>query len=310
MSQLISWIEQYGLYAVFINVLLETIGLPVPAYPMLIVAGALIAQGNYNMPQLLLCAMSAALMADLLWYFAGARYGSRVLRILCRVSLSPDSCVRQTETIFSRWGSRSLVFAKFIPGFATVATALSGILRIPLAGFIFFDLLGVALWSGIAAGLGFAFRDAIGDVIDVLERLGRGGVVFLLSLFALYVLAKWWQRRRFHQSLRMARISVADLRDLLDAGIAPRILDVRSLDSQRRDGRIPGATTLQKIDGSNLALVDELRGSAEVVVYCACPNEASAALIARQLMQHGVKRVRPLNGGIEAWIAAGFDVER
>lgn len=310
MSQLITWIEHYGLYAVFINVMLESIGLPVPAYPMLIVAGALIAQGSYNLPQLIGCAIAAALIADLIWYAAGARYGSKVLRVLCRVSLSPDSCVKQTESIFSRWGSRSLMLAKFIPGFATVATALSGILRIRLPAFIFFDLIGAALWSGLAAGLGYIFRDAVGDVIEVLDRLGRGGLLVLLACFVLFVLAKWWQRRRFYKALRMARISVTDLRALLDQGTAPRIIDVRSQESQQRDGRIPGATTLQRVDDSDLALVAELRDSSEVIVYCACPNEASAALVAKQLMRHGVTRVRPLHGGIEAWIAAGFAVER
>ncbi|MEP7156004.1 MAG: VTT domain-containing protein [Betaproteobacteria bacterium] len=309
MSQLISWIEHYGLYAVFLNVMLETIGLPVPAYPMLIVAGALIAQGHHTFAQLLACAVAAALIADLVWYMMGARYGGKVLRVLCRVSLSPDSCVRQTESIFSRWGSSSLVLAKFIPGFATVATALSGILRIRLAAFLFFDLLGATLWAGVAVGVGYIFRDAIGDVIEVLDRLGRGGVMVLLALFALFVIVKWWQRKRFYKALRMARISVSDLRALLDGGVAPRIIDVRPRDSQERDGRIPGATTLQKVDAGALALVAELR-DAEVIVYCACPNEASAALVAKQLMLHGVKRVRPLHGGIEAWIAAGFAVER
>jgi len=47
----------------------------------------------------------------------------------------------------------------------------------------------------------------------------------------------------------------------------------------------------------------------EVIVYCACPNEASAAVVAKQLMRAGFKRVRPLAGGIEAWVEQGYPVE-
>src|SRR5262245_10620219 len=126
MQQLIALIETYGLAVVFLNVLAETAGLPIPAYPTLIVAAALAWRGDYSIGQLLLVAICAALIADTIWYWAGARYGRKVLNTICRVSLSPDSCVRQTESIFARWGAASLTFAKFIPGFASLATALAG----------------------------------------------------------------------------------------------------------------------------------------------------------------------------------------
>jgi membrane protein DedA with SNARE-associated domain/rhodanese-related sulfurtransferase len=308
LQQLVLWLEQYGLALVFANVLVEQAGAPLPAYPTLIITGAFAMRGDYPVIALLATAVLASLIADLFWYSAGRRFGFRVLSTLCRVSLSPDSCVRQTESIYTRWGPRSLLVAKFIPGFASVSTALAGAVGTRLRTFILFDALGAALWAGSAILLGAIFRNAIGDIVAALENLGRWGLMVIVTLFALFILGKWWQRRSFYKQLRMARISVQQLNELIAAGLQPAILDVRSPASQERDGRIPGALPMSDAD-----LDEKLFGVAtdeEVIVYCACPNEASAARIAKLIMQRGFTRVRPLHGGIDAWIAAGFEVER
>jgi membrane protein DedA with SNARE-associated domain/rhodanese-related sulfurtransferase len=307
MQQLVSLLEQYGLSFVFLHVLAEQAGVPLPAYPTLIVAGALIAHANYDAPQLLFAAVAASLIADFAWYLAGARLGRPVLRTLCRISLSPDSCVRQTESIYLRWGAPSLLVAKFVPGFAAVATALAGSIGTRLWVFLLFDGLGALLWAGLAVGLGLAFQNAVNEVIEVLEQLGKWGLPAIIAAFALFIALKWWQRQRFYRQLRMARISVAELRALLDRGELPVILDVRSPLAQGQDGRIPGA-----IPVNAMTLHDrpaEMSAAGEVIVYCACPNEASAALVAKRLIQQGYSRVRPLHGGIDAWIAAGYAIE-
>lgn len=308
MQQLVSLLEQYGLSFVFLHVLAEQAGIPLPAYPTLIVAGALLAHASYSGTELLFAAVAAAMLADLGWYLAGSRLGRPVLRTLCRISLSPDSCVRQTESIYLRWGAPSLLLAKFIPGFAAVATALAGSIGTRLWVFLLFDGLGALLWAGLAVALGVAFRDAVNDVIDVLDQLGRWGLVTIAAAFALLVALKWWQRQRFYRQLRMARISVDELHDLLDRGELPVILDVRSPLAQGQGGRIPGAIA---IDAQRFADTPPgLSANGEVIVYCACPNEASAALVAKRLIRQGYSRVRPLHGGIDAWIAAGYAVER
>jgi len=308
MQQLISLLEQYGLYFVFLHVLLEQAGLPLPAYPTLIVAGALITQSHFTAAQLLISAVAAAMLADLGWYLAGSRLGRPVLRTLCRISLSPDSCVRQTESIYIRWGAPSLLVAKFIPGFAAVATALAGSIGTRLWVFLLFDGLGALLWAGVAVALGVSFRGAVNEVIEVLEQLGKFGLVAIVAAFALFVILKWWQRLRFYRQLRMARISVGELRDLIDRGELPVIVDVRSPLAQGQDGHIPGAI---RVDAQTFGdTPHELSASGEVIVYCACPNEASAALVAKRLMRQGYSRVRPLHGGIDAWIAAGYAIER
>lgn len=306
MTYLFHLIEQYGLVIVFFNVLIEQLGVPVPAYPTLVITGALLERGQYSAPLLLLTAVVAALIADYVWYMAGRRYGRKVLSTLCRISLSPDSCVRQTESIYARWGARSLLVAKFIPGFASIASALAGTLGTRRSTFILFDGIGAALWAGLGIFLGALFSTTVDDLLNVLTQLGQYGMMLIAIAFVLFVAAKWWQRRRFRQSLRMARISVEELDALLKQGVKPTIVDVRTPGAQR-EGRIPGALAISHKE-MNTFVFDAPPGD-EVIVYCACPNEASAALVAKQLMSRGYKKVRPLTGGIDAWIAAGHALD-
>ena len=310
MQLLLTLIEQYGLWLVFANVFALQFGLPVPAYPTLIVIGANAARGGIDVSQVMAVATAASLIADFAWYFAGARHGRRVLRLMCKLSLSPDSCVRQTESIYERWGAPSLMVAKFIPGFAAVATSMAGTVRTPLWRFALFDSIGAFLWSGVAVALGWGLHDAVNEVIAVLLQAGRWGVVTLIVALALYLATKALQRHQLIRSLRMARLSVEELNDMLANEDPPLIVDVRSRSSQSQ-GRIPGAVWIDHhaFDESLQALKLTDRMGEEVIVYCACPNEASAALVAKRLMRAGFKRVRPLGGGIDAWIAKGYGVE-
>lgn len=307
MHDLVPLIEHFGLPFVFLNVLLEQGGVPIPAYPTLLVAAALAANSGYRPYQIVAVAVMAALTSDLLWYRAGRRMGYRVLGTLCRVSLSPDSCVRRTHSMYARFGPASLTFAKFVPGFGLLSTALAGASRTPLRTFVAFDLVGAFLWSGVAVALGVVFRNAIGDVLAVLASLGTWGLLLIVTALLCYVLAKWWQRVRFLRQLRMDRISVDELKELMRVGRAPVIVDVRSATLRRESGVIPGAVAVN--DDDTVPMDAALLQDAEVVLYCACPNEASAALVARRLLKSGFKKVRPLHGGIDAWVAAGHAVE-
>jgi membrane protein DedA with SNARE-associated domain/rhodanese-related sulfurtransferase len=307
MPNLAELIGSYGLSFVFLNVLIEQAGVPLPAYPTLIVAGALLLHADYTATQLLATAVAASLVADLAWFYAGAKYGRSVLRLMCRISLSPDACIGQTEAIYTRWGAPSLLVAKFVPGFAAVATALAGSIGERLAVFAFFDALGALLWAAIPVAAGSIFADAISDVIDVLASFGKIGLLAIVAGFAVVILRKWWQRQQFLQQLRIDRVTVDQLRAMLDAGLGPHLLDVRSVLSQQREGRIPGATSVSRSNLSETAASMAL--NREVIVYCDCPNEAAAAHIAKQLLSLGFARVRPLLGGMDAWISAGYAVE-
>jgi membrane protein DedA with SNARE-associated domain/rhodanese-related sulfurtransferase len=305
---LLHWLADYGLVVAFANVLLSQLGAPVPAYPVLIATGALSAQGRYPTPLLFTTALLACVVADLTWYAGGRRYGGRVVRAVCRISVSPDSCVRQTQSLFARWGAPSLMVAKFIPGFGAIATSLSGHERLPLRRFVFYDTIGAGLYVGIGIALGVVFRDAIADVLRVLSEMGRIGLAAIALAFALFIAVKAWQRHLLIKEFRMARIGVDELGGLIDEGAAPVIIDVRDQPARLRDGAIPGALHWPLADGDRL--IPALPRDREVVVYCACPNEISAARVAKQLHLEGFERVRPLHGGLEAWISAGRPVER
>jgi membrane protein DedA with SNARE-associated domain/rhodanese-related sulfurtransferase len=310
MQLLLNLIEHYGLWLVFANVLATQLGVPVPVYPTLIAVAAASSRGSFDALQIVAVAVLASLVADLVWFRAGTRFGGRVLGLMCRISLSPDSCVRQSEDLFDRWGPPSLMFAKFVPGFAAIATSMAGVVRTRLASFVFFDGIGALLWSALPVALGWFFRDAVDEVFEVLAQAGRWGFVGLLLLLALYVMAKAAQRFRLVRSLRMARVDVDTLYRMIQDGERPLIVDVRSAAKQQQ-GRIPGAVWIDSKAFERTLREQGLhdRSGEEVIVYCACPNEASAAQVARKLMRAGFRRVRPLAGGIEAWVARGYDVE-
>jgi membrane protein DedA with SNARE-associated domain/rhodanese-related sulfurtransferase len=306
-DHLIALIQQYGIGFVFANVLALQAGLPLPAYPTLLVAGALAASGGASVPELIGVGVLGALVADTGWYSAGRRFGMRILSVLCRVSLSPDTCVRQTESIFQRFGPSSMLFAKFVPGFASVATALAGAIRLNYVKFVIFDAMGAALWVGVAVGLGYLFRDAIGDVMAELAALGKYGVMLVVAAFALWIVVKWYRRYLFVRQLRMDRVTVHELRQLMDEQKVKALVDVRSALTQAATGRIPGA---RPVDMQNIAKGFEgVPADGEVIVYCACPNEATAVKVAQKLRKVGFTRIRPLLGGIDAWIEAGLEVE-
>lgn len=306
MALLVQLITEYGLLLVFAGVLVEQLGAPVPAYPVLMLTSALAARGQFNVFALLATAVAACVIADTVWYQIGRALGRRVLRVLCQISLSPDGCVRQTESVFTRFGAASLMVAKFVPGFASVSTALAGAMGIRRTPFLLFDLVGATLWVGVALTLGWLFSPAIEDIVAALAQLGRWGLIVIAVFVALFIAAKWWQRHRFNVKLRMARVSAPDLAALIDGGEHPLIVDVRSAAS-RDEGRIPGSIALP-VDRHAPELSAHPK-DALIVVYCACPNDASAVVAARKLLERGFSNVRPLAGGYDAWLATGRDVE-
>ncbi len=267
MQEITNLLTNHGLALVFLNVFLVQAGAPVPAVPTLMLAGALAVSGGMSLPAIVAVATLASLLGDLIWYCLGRIYGVRVLQFFCRVSLSPDSCVRDTEDRFVRWGAPSLVIAKFIPGFAAVAPPLAGATRIGVAPFLAYSALSAVLWSGVAAGAGMMFAPQIEWLMSVLEQLGGYALLMVAGVLALYVAVKWWQRRRFFKALRMARISVEDLYQLIRDGHNPVIVDVRSTGARALDPRgIPGAVKVD-IDGSDEVL-SQLPAERDIILFC------------------------------------------
>ncbi len=267
MEPLVDLISRYGLLFVFVNVFLEQIGLPIPALPTLILAGALAAEGKLSAALILAVAVAASVIADYPWYLAGRRLGYRALRLVCRLSVSPESCVRQTEGIFERFGLLSLIVAKFIPGYSTVAPPLAGILGTPTVPFLVYNAAGATVWAGSAIVGGLIFHRVVDRVVAAVDGLGSWGMALLALGLALYLLMRWGRLVRFQRVLRMARISVEELRRLVDEGHNPLILDVRTSLSYRYDPRtIPGAIRfhLNELDEKLAGIPREQ----EIILYC------------------------------------------
>ena len=267
MIGLVALLLKHGTSLVFWNVLLEQLGLPIPAVPTLVVAGALAADGKLSLAKLLFVAYAATVGADTVWFLLGRHYGQRILKALCRLSLSPDTCVRQTEGVFEKYGLASLLLAKFVPGYSTVAPPLAGAAGASYPRFFLFTSGGTLLWVGSGLFLGAVFHGTVDRVLSFLSSLGGWAFVVLAFGLLLYIVFKWVQRRRFYRFLRMARIGVADLRSLMDAGEAPVVVDVRSKGARERDPRrIPGALTIDLEDlDAHVALLPADR---EIVLYC------------------------------------------
>jgi membrane protein DedA with SNARE-associated domain len=267
MNQLFPFLTRYGYFVVFVWVLAAQIGLPLPVEPFLLVAGGMTGERLLNFPLTFLLAVVASLLADSIWFEMGRRKGTSVLSLLCRISLNPDSCVRHTLRIFSRYGAKILLVDKFIPGINVIAAPLAGIHSLPWLRFLLLDGLGVCLWAGSFVGLGYLFSDQIAEIAVLAMDLGTSLTKILVGALALYIGWKYLQRRRFLNQLRIARISPEELKKKLDAGEAIMIIDVRhSLEFEAEPQTIPGALYLpfEKIQNEPFSIPP----GQEVVLYC------------------------------------------
>ena len=304
MDTLLELAARHGVLLVFAATFTARLGLPVPAAPVLVMAGALGMPGASGHVAVIAAAIAANLLGDAVWFGAGRRYGYRVMRVLCRLSLSPDSCVRQSENFIARWGGSALVAAKFVPGVSTIAAPMAGALGMSKARFLAFDALGATLWTAVFLGLGIVFSRELQALLETLANVGllTGGVA--LALFGLYLGVRWVRRRGVLLALATPRLSVAELRALFDTGAMPTVIDVRSATSVRMDPRrVPGAIAIELRDIGRRA--GELPKELAVVLYCNCPNEVTAARAARVLAGAGFVDTRLLEGGLDAWAAAG-----
>jgi len=301
------FLAQYGYWVLFLGVLCEQLGLPLPAMPILLGMGALAADGQFTLSTCVLLAMLASVIADTVWYRLGRRNGQSVLKLLCRISLEPDTCVSVAKDWFRRTGDATLLFAKFIPAFSTVATAMAGVNQMPLLRFLVLDGLGSAAWAGIYLWAGFVFGTRLERLLSPMKELGLTAGLGLALLLAAYIAWKWWWRYRMVRRLRATRMTPADLLSLMRAGEALTVLDLRRGAEIASSGKIPGAAQIPVLDLD--ARHHEIPRDRQIVLYCICPNEATSAKVAMQLERKGIRNVRLLEGGYEAWVELGFAVE-
>jgi membrane protein DedA with SNARE-associated domain/rhodanese-related sulfurtransferase len=292
-------VERNAIPVVFLNVLLQQLGLPVPAVPTLLLAGSL-AAAPPALGKAMAAAVIASVVADWVWYVAGRAFGYRVLAGLCRLSINPASCVNQTEARFVRWGLPSLVLAKFIPGFSTVAPPIAGALRMSLGGFLLASGIGALLWAGLALGAGWLLRGAVPDAIAMLDRNGAGAAFVVVLALATWLAWKHWQKHQFRRLSAVPHIAPAELFAALEADEPPLLLDLRGASMIAATGPIPGAVVAEN-DRLDHAVRDWPKDR-PIVTLCACPEDAGAIQAARRLLEQGFISVRPLKGGYEAWV--------
>ena len=308
MGDVTQFLVRHGGLVLFATVLAEQVGLPIPAVPVLLAAGALAGAGKINLAMAIVLGVVACLIGDLIWYYLGRHRGRHVLNVLCRISLEPDSCVRRTENFFVRHGTRSLVFAKFIPGLSTVTPALAGLFDVSIGRFLLYNGLGALLWTAAFIAPGYLFSNQLEWVAAQATRLGSSLVVLVGGALALYIAYKYVHRQLLLRELRIARISADELKQMMDNGHEMVIVDLRQpLDIQVDPYSIPGALRMavEELEHRH----HEIPRDRDVILYCACPNEVTAARMAILLKKNGITRVRPLAGGVVAWRARNFPVE-
>lgn len=305
MAELLQFVVRHGYMVVLAWVFLEQGGLPIPSSPLLLAAGALAGAHRMNLGTVILFATVGAVASDSVWYQLGRWNGVRVLQLLCRISLEPDSCVRRTQVSFGRNGARVLLIAKFVPGLNAMAAPLCGVIKMGWRRFVLFDLAGALFWAATFTATGYVFSHDLELAAAKAAYLGEWLLVLLLGAFGSYIGWKFYKRQRFLQKLRIARITPEELKGKIDAGEEIIVVDLRhSLDFDAHPETIPGALHMDAAD------LEEASGiiprDREIVLFCACPNEVTAARLALLLRSKGITQIRPLAGGYEGWRSRGF----
>ena len=298
----------YGYLLLFGWVLVEQLGLPLPAAPVLLAAGALSADGSMSLPASLASGFTASLIADSVWFYFGRHWGHRVLRLLCKLSFEATTCVRRTRNSFGRRRGAMLVFAKFVPALSTLAPPVAGQSGMRFGAFLLYDGLGSALWVGALLAGGRCFAGMLERNPHLLDWAGRFSGVLLAVGIVGFFLVRLWRRHRALKKLAASRLDPGDLKRRLDAGEEVLIVDLRHpLEVAPEPFTLPGARLVSPetlTEGHQKIPRDR-----DVVLFCGCPGEATAAKTAMTLHRLGVDRARTLRGGFDEWRRLGFPVE-
>lgn len=298
----------YGYLLVFAWVLVEQVGVPLPATPILLAAGALTAQHQLSFGAALAAGVAACLVSDTCWFFVGRRYGGRVLNLLCKLSLEPTTCVKRTQLSFGRRRKTTLLLGKFVPGLASLTSPIAGQNGMAYAEFLLLDCLGSAIWVGTLLAGGRVFGDALKHNPQLLGWVARFSGALLLAAVLAWLAARIYRRRKLLRQLVQSRLEPEELRSQLDAGEEVYIVDLRHPLEQLTDPyTLPGALRFAPDELASRA--HEIPRDRDIILYCTCPNEETAAHTALKLHRLGVERVRPLRGGYEEWKRLGFPMD-
>lgn len=294
----------------FVWVLVEQIGVPVPSVPLLLTAGTLSATHRLSATTCLLVVVAACACSDSTWYLLGRRFGNRVLGLLCRLSIEATTCVARTERYFVRRGPVTLLFAKFIPGLSTVAAPIAGQTGMGYPRFLAYDLAGSLVWCACFVLTGRFFGDVAKRSQGFFNLLSHFAAILFVLMVVAFITWRVLKNRRFLRTVRELRLEPEDLKAMLDESVAeaapaPYIIDLRHPLDYLPDPRVlPGAVRIGPSELEKAA--DRIPRDRDVVLYCTCPSEETSARVALRLHRLGITRVRPLRGGFDGWKNAGF----
>lgn len=298
----------YGYLLLFGWMLVEQLGIPLPAVPVLVAAGAMSAEQQISFALALLAGLAGSLVADSIWYFIGRRYGHSVLRLLCKMSLEPTTCVRRTQDSFGQRQAATLVAAKFVPALATLAPPVAGQNGMGFGSFLVFDGVGAVLWVGAVLGVGRFFGDMLKRDPGLLDWAGKFWLALLVVGVVGFLVWRILRRRMILKELAAARLEPEELKKQLDAGEEIFIVDLRHpLELLPDPYTLPGAVHFSP--ESLAARHHEIPRDKDVVLFCTCPSEATAARTALTLHRLGIERVRSLRGGFDEWKRLGFPMD-
>jgi membrane protein DedA with SNARE-associated domain/rhodanese-related sulfurtransferase len=308
MNETVQFLARHGYLLLIVAILGRQACLPIPANLVLVAAGALARSGRLSLSGSVCLSVATFMIADLIWYEAGRRFGERILHFVCGLSRDSSSYAHRATSAFSKHGVRTLSVSKFVFGLDAVAAPLAGMARTPAIQFLLFDALGAAFWAATYASLGYAFSDQLDRVAEHVVRMGTFLSLAVAAGVVFYIIRRFARWYRFVRQFKLARITPEQLRDKLNAGEDVLLIDLQ--------GRPHAATERMAIPGAvciNPRALEQSRDvkilpSREVILYCASPGEFTSARVALALRDRGIEHVRPLAGGLKAWRDRGFPV--
>jgi membrane protein DedA with SNARE-associated domain/rhodanese-related sulfurtransferase len=296
---------RYAYLILFVWVMVEQLGAPIPSVPVMLTAGTLTATHKLSLPLVLISVLLGSLVSDSVWYVMGKRHGGKMVRLLCRLSMEKANCVRRTENYFTKHGAGALVLAKFLPGLGSVAAPIAGQTGMKYRYFAFFDAAGIMLWAVTVTLCGRFFGDVLKKNPNALAWVEHSAVVLFLLLLIGFLIWRFVRQQAFLREIRMARLEPDQLKLMLDHEQPVYIVDLRHpLDYLPDPRTLPGAVLLTP--DSLVQLSDQIPRDRDVVLFCTCPSEATAAKMALTIRKLGVTRVRPLRGGYDEWKRLGY----
>ena len=313
MSSVMVLLVHHAYAVLFLWVLIEQGGLPVPSVPLMLAAGTMSAAHRLHVAYALPMVMLACLISDSAWYFLGQRYGSKILNILCKFSMEAATCVSKTQGTVTKRGAVTLLFAKWVPGLSTMAAPIAGQAEIPYSKFVFYDMAGTLMWASAWLFAGRFFGDLAKRSTEFFGTLSHFAVLLVVLMVVAWQVYRLVKRQQFVSELRGLRLEPAQLLAMMnDARKAgedqPFIVDLRHpLDVLTDPLVLPGALRIGPEDLKLRKAMIPL--DRDIVLYCTCPSEETSAKVALELRRMGVRRVRPLRGGLQGWKDAGYPLD-